>query len=72
MKRLIEMIGRAYDLSMQAQDNKVDLTLAEEVSGECAEFLAIWDEDWGAYDSMDSVDQELWRMITQIKRGALP
>ena len=69
MKRLIELIGRAYDLSMQAQDNKIDIALAEEVSGECAEFLAIWDEDWGVYDSMDSVDQELWRMITKIKQG---
>jgi hypothetical protein len=70
MKRLIDIIGRAYDLSMQVQDDKIDPALAEEVSSECAEFLAIWDEDWGAFDSMDSVDQELWRMITQIKQGA--
>ena len=67
MDKLIEMIERAYTLGMQAQTNEVDLGLAEEVTSECAEFLAVWQEDWKAFESMDIVDKDMLELVKTLK-----
>ena len=67
MYKLIEMIERAYTLGMQVQTNEVDLGLAEEVTSECAEFLAVWEEDWGAFESMDIVDKDILELVKTLK-----
>jgi hypothetical protein len=66
MNRLLDMIARAYELAMQAQDGVTDIGLAEEVAGESAEFLALWDEDEGAFDE-GTEDAELVELIKQLK-----
>jgi len=68
MDKLIEMIERAYALGMQVQTDEVDLGLAEEVTSECAEFLAVWEEDWGAFESMDIVDKDILELVQALKR----
>jgi len=67
MYKLIEMIERAYTLGMQVQTNEVDLGLAEEVTSECAEFLAVWEKDWGAFESMDIVDKDMLELVKTLK-----
>jgi len=63
VERLISMIENAYALAMQVQDDNRDegvlQELAEEVSGESAEFLALWEEDWGAFGDPEEADHEL-------------
>ena len=53
LKRLEAMIANAYALAVQVQDDNRDenvlQSLAEEVSGECAEFLALLNNDMGAF-----------------------
>lgn len=59
MERLIEIIERAYELSMQVQDGVIDTVLAEELSGECAELLAHIEQDEGAFDGDECKDAQL-------------
>jgi hypothetical protein len=62
-ERLKAMLGRAYALAVQVIDDNRDegvlQVLAEEVSGECAELLALLDQDWGAFESLAVIDTEL-------------
>ena len=58
--RLEAMIGRAYTLAAQVLDGEVpESALAEEVSGECAELLALMNGDMGAFGDPDLIDPEL-------------
>ena len=58
--RLEAMLGRAYTLAAQVLDGEVpESALAEEVSGECAELLALMDGDMGAFGDPDLIDPEL-------------
>jgi len=58
--RLEDMLGRAYELAAQVVNGeKADTSLAEEVSGECAELLALMDGDMGAFGEEELIDKEL-------------
>ncbi len=62
MKRLEAIIGRAYELAAQVLNgDELDLALAEEVSGECAELLAHVDGDMAAFESEEVMDGDLAR-----------
>jgi hypothetical protein len=65
------MIERAYALAVQVMDDnkdeKVVQVLAEEVSGECGEFLALWNKDYGAFGDADCMDSELIELIAKLK-----
>jgi len=67
MQKLIQMIERAYTLGVQAQNNKVDHGLAEEVTSECAEFLAVWQDDWGAFESIDIIDKDILALVKTLR-----
>jgi hypothetical protein len=59
-ERLEEMLGNAYTLASQVLNgDEPDSTLAEEVSGECAELLALMDGDMGAFGEPELIDPEL-------------
>ena len=67
MKRLHEILGRAYELSAQIlNDCEADISLAEEVCGECAELLAHINGDRSAFESEDVMDAELVRLTKVI------
>jgi hypothetical protein len=76
-ERLEAMLGRAYALAAQViDDNAVrDETalqsLAEEVSGECAELLALLDQEWGAFESLAVIDTELLEITQRLSDGAI-
>jgi hypothetical protein len=58
--RLEAMIGRAQELAAQVLNGDApDISLAEEVSGECAELLALMDGDMGAFGQPELIDPEL-------------
>ena len=58
--RLEVMIGRAQELAVQVLNgDEASISLAEEVSGECAELLALMDGDMGAFGDPDLIDPEL-------------
>ena len=58
--RLDAMIGRAYELAVQVLNgDEASVSLAEEISGECAELLALMDGDMGAFDEPELIDPEL-------------
>ena len=58
--RLEAMLGRAQDLATQVLlGDKPDITLAEEVSGELAELLALMDGDMAAFGEPELIDPEL-------------
>jgi len=58
--RLEDMLGRAYELAVQVVNgDKASISLAEEVSGECAELLALMDGDMGAFGEEELIDKEL-------------
>jgi hypothetical protein len=58
--RLEAMIGRAQELAAQVLNGDApDISLAEEVSGECAELLALMDGDMAAFGEPDLIDPEL-------------
>ena len=60
INRLTDIIGRAYTLSAQVLNgDDPDIALAEELSGETAEFLALLDGDTGAFESDTVMDGEL-------------
>jgi len=73
MKRLVEMIERAYALAVQVQDDnrdeKVLQVLAEEVSGECAELLAHLNRDEGAFSDEECKDPELVELSEKLLTG---
>jgi hypothetical protein len=58
--RLTEIIDRAYMLSAQVLNgDNPDIALAEELSGETAELLALLNGDTGAFESDTVMDGEL-------------
>ena len=61
--RLEAILSRAYTLAAQVMDDNRDeqvlQSLAEEVSGECAELLALMDGDMAAFGEPDLIDPEL-------------
>ena len=58
--RLEAMLGRAYTLAAQVLDGEVpESALAEEVSGECADLLALMNGDMAAFGDPDLIDPEL-------------
>ena len=58
--RLEAMLGRAYTLASQVINGEApDSALAEEVSGECAELLALVYGDMGAFGEPELIDPEL-------------
>jgi hypothetical protein len=58
--RLEAMIGRAQELAVQVLNgDEASISLAEEVSGECAELLALMDGDMGAFSEPELIDPEL-------------
>ena len=68
MKRLEEMLGRAYTLSAQVLNgDEVDIALAEEVSGESAELLAMMNGDWSAFESDEVMDMELLGTVKKLQ-----
>lgn len=71
MDRLIEMLERAYALALLVQDDNRDEQIlqatAEEVSGECAEFLALFDGDMGAFGDDDCIDESLVALVQRLR-----
>lgn len=58
--RLEAMLGRAQELATQVlMGDEPDVGLAEEVSGELAELLALMDGDMGAFGEPELIDPEL-------------
>jgi hypothetical protein len=58
--RLAAMISRAQELAAQVLvGDEPDVSLAEEVSGECAELLALMAGDMGAFGEPELIDPEL-------------
>jgi hypothetical protein len=58
--RLEAMLGRAQELAAQVLNGEApESALAEEVSGECAELLALMDGDMAAFSEPDLIDPEL-------------
>ena len=65
--RLEAMLGRAYTLAAQVLDGEVpESALAEEVSGECAELLALMDGDMAAFGDPDFIDPELLALAAAV------
>jgi len=65
--RLEAMIGRAYTLAAQVLNDDADATLAEEISGECAELLALMDGDMGAFSEPELIDPELLALASALQ-----
>ena len=65
--RLEKIISNAYVLAMQVQDGDADQSLAEEVAGECAEFLALLSSDLGAFGDPDCMDAELVALVDELR-----
>lgn len=58
--RLEAMLGRAYTLASQVINGEApDSALAEEVSSECSELLALVYGDMGAFGEPELIDPEL-------------
>ena len=69
MTRLNDILGRAYTLAAQVLNgDKADIVLAEELSGECAELLALLQGDMGAFDDPNLIDPELLALAKEIKK----
>jgi hypothetical protein len=69
MTRLNDILGRAYTLAAQVLNgDKADIALAEELSGECAELLALLQGDMGAFDDPNLIDPELLALAKEIKK----
>jgi hypothetical protein len=67
MKRLEAMLERAYILSAQVLNgDEPDISLAEEVCGECSELLAHINGDRGAFESEEVMDAELVALAKEI------
>jgi hypothetical protein len=69
--RLERIIANAYTLAMEVQDENRDekglQSLSEEVSGECAEFLALLNGDLGSFGDLDCMDAELVALINELR-----
>jgi hypothetical protein len=65
--RLEAMLTRAYTLAAGALDNQIDHALAEEVSGEFAELLALINDDDKAFQDPSCTDPEVLRLSLQLK-----
>lgn len=66
--RLEAMIGRAYELAVQVLNgDEASISLAEEISGECAELLALMDGDMGAFDEPELIDPELLALASALQ-----
>jgi hypothetical protein len=72
LKRLEAMIANAYALAVQVQDDNRDenvlQSLAEEVSGECSEFLALLNNDMGSFGDPDCIDPELVALVEHLNK----
>jgi len=67
--RLEDMLGRAYELAVQVVNgDKASISLAEEVSGECAELLALMDGDMGAFGEEELIDKELQSLAIALQK----
>jgi hypothetical protein len=67
--RLESILGRAYELAVKVLcGDEPDTVLAEEVSGECAELLALMDGDMGAFPEPELIDPELMSLTYFLKR----
>jgi len=65
--RLEAMLGRAYTLAAQVLDGEVpESALAEEVSGECADLLALINGDMAAFGDPDLIDPELLALAAAV------
>lgn len=68
MKRIEKIIEKSYRLSSQViNGDKLDIALAEEISGESSEFLAMMKGDWSAFESEEVMDMELLDTVKKIK-----
>ena len=68
--RLEAIIGRAQELAAQVLNgDEASISLAEEVSGECAELLALMDGDTGAFGEPDLIDPELLALAGALQQG---
>ena len=66
--RLEAMIGRAYELAVQVLNgDEASVSLAEEISGECAELLALMDGDMGAFPEPEFIDTELLALASALQ-----
>ena len=66
--RLDAMIGRAYELAVQVLNgDEASISLAEEISGECSELLALMDGDMGAFDEPELIDPELMSLASALQ-----
>jgi len=69
--RLEAMLGRAYALALQVMDDNRDeqvlQSLAEDVSGECSELLALLDGDMGAFGQPELIDPELLALASALQ-----
>lgn len=66
--RLEDMLGRAYTLAVQVINGDApDSALAEEVSGECSELLALMDGDMGAFGQPELIDPELLALASALQ-----
>lgn len=74
MERLIEMLERAYTLALLVQDDNRDeralQAAAEEVSGECGEFLALFDGDMGSFGDEECIDENLMALAEKLRGHA--
>jgi hypothetical protein len=66
--RLEAMLGRAYMLGSQVINGEVpEGALAEEVSGECSELLALMNADMGAFGQPELIDPELLALASALQ-----
>ena len=66
--RLEAMLGRACMLGSQVINGEVpEGALAEEVSGECSELLALLDGDMGAFGQPELIDPELLALASALQ-----
>jgi len=66
--KLDQILGRAYELAAQVVTGETpDIALAEELCSECAELLAMIDEDWGAFESSDLMDPDMLRLADTLR-----
>jgi hypothetical protein len=72
--RLEDMLGRAYMLAAQVINGEVpESALAEEVSGECSELLALMQGNMSAFGQPELIDPELLALAAALQpreRGA--
>jgi hypothetical protein len=66
--RLEAMLGRAYMLGSQVINGEVpEGALAEEVSGECSELLALMDGNMSAFGQPELIDPELLALASALQ-----